>query len=100
VNHSPLPHEADLLDNSTFHQAIYLQTIYASDTFCDCHVEERCSIADMNEAWAERPAEESDARDRRGGAGREEDGQVPAHDSTAALQIDASERKIPSMLPC
>jgi hypothetical protein len=52
----------------------------------------------MNEAW---PAEDSVARDQRGGAGGEEaDGQVPAPNSTAALQIDASERKILSMFPC
>jgi hypothetical protein len=55
----------------------------------------------MNEALAEGPAEESDARDRRGGAGREEaGGQVPAPNSTEALQIDASQRKIFSMFPC
>ena len=45
----------------------------------------------MNEASAEGPAEETDARDRRGGAGGEAaDGQVPERNSTAALQIDAS----------
>jgi hypothetical protein len=54
----------------------------------------------MNEASAEGPPEETDARDRRGGAGREEaDGQVPAPNSTEVLQIDASQRKILSKFP-
>lgn len=43
----------------------------------------------MNEASPECPAEESDARDRRGGAGGEAaDGQALVPNSTAALQID------------
>jgi hypothetical protein len=99
VNHPHFPTSAIFLTLNLSPR--YLQIIYVSDNFCDCGFKQRCSVADMNEAAAEGPAEESDARDPRGGAGREQaDGQVRAPNSSEVLQIDASQRTILSMFPC
>jgi hypothetical protein len=90
VNHPHFPTSAIFLTLNLSPR--YLQIIYVSDNFCDCGFKQRCSVADMNEAAAEGPAEESDAR--------EADGQVRAPNSSEVLQIDASQRTILSMFPC